>query len=241
MPKRAKKRNNNQGRGGSSSSSARAIDRLIGQSSNVVGRAEANVPSSDYERGSPSWQIVQHPPSLRNNITWVQGKVQITQAISNSTPTEANQDFRLSYVTDLAGLASYFDQYCIYAITVSVAPSWEGAGSTLYNFGTCITAIDYDNVNNLSSFTAVEAYQSAVVLEMSPGNAIQRFLKPCVAPALYTSAGSFSGYGVERLWVDSSVTTVPHYGLRVFFISNTVSGLSATIDVNYVIGFRNNM
>jgi hypothetical protein len=199
------------------------------------------VPQADYERGVPSWDLVQHPPSLRNNITWVQGKVQIVQTISNSVPTEANQQFQLSFLADLVGLASYFDQYCIYAITASIAPSFEGAGSALYTFGTCITAIDYDNVSNLGSFAAVEAYNSAVVLEMTSGNAIQRFLKPCVAPALYTAGASFSGYGVKRMWIDSSVTTVPHYGLRILFISNSVSGLTATIDLNYVVGFRNNI
>lgn len=222
--------------------SARTTDRAIAQSAEVVGRGQVIVPSADFERRPPSWLLNQTPPrSLRNQLIWVQGKRQVVTTISNSAVTEANFSFNFGDLADLVGLAPFFDQYCIYSVTANVTPDFEGAGSTLYTFGACATAIDYDNVTNLGTFDKVEAFASAVVAELTPSQSLQRYIKPCVAPALFTSSAAFSGYGVQRMWIDSAITTVPHYGFRSIFISNTVSGLSVSFDFNYVVGLRNNM
>lgn len=227
---------------GSGQNRTDAVDRALAQSSQVVGRAFVEAPTQDFGRKPPSWQLVQHPPKqIRNQMIWIQGKFQQQITISNSVPTESNFSFQFQQLTDLVGLAAFFDQYCIYSVTANITPDFEGAGSTLYTFGTCATAIDYDNVTSLGAFAALESYSSCVVFEMSSGQSITRYLKPCVAPALYTSGAAFSGYGVQRLWLDSSTTNVPHYGFRTYFISNTVSGLSCTADFNMIVGLRNNI
>jgi hypothetical protein len=244
MPGRSRSsRNKNKPRGGGGlKKTARAVDRELVNSSYVVGRAEVIFPKADLEAPLPDWKLTQHPPSLRGNITWVVGRLQTILTISNSVPTENNVAFRLSDLVDLVGLAAFFDQYCIYAVTVNVTPNFEGAGSTLYTFGTCVTAIDYDNINNLGSLQAIEAFQTAETFEMAAGQSIQRFIKPAVAPALYTTGSpALAGYSVQRMWVDSSDTGVPHYGFRSFFVSNTVAGNSVVNDFTYVVGFRNNM
>jgi len=211
-------------------------------SSQVIGKANVLAPAIDYQQRQRSFQLVQSPPrNFRESILWVRGKFQAIISISNSVPTENNFATTLSAFTDLAGLAGFFDQYCLYSHTCSITPSFEGAGSTLYNFGTCYTALDYDNVTNLGSADEIQAYNSCVTFEMTSGQSIQRFWKPCVAPAIYSASAAFAGYGVGRQWIDSSVTTVPHYGFRSYFISNTVSGMSVTFDVDGVIGFRNNI
>lgn len=228
-------------KGSKSSSSTSITDRAIAQSTQVVGRAQVQVPGADFGRRAPSWTLTQTPPrALRNQIIWVQGKYQITQTISNSVPTEKNFTFQFTDLPDLVGLASYFDQYCIYSTTVNLTPDFEGAGSTLYTFGSVVTAIDYDSVSALGAFAQVESYNSAVVTELVSGQSVQRYIKPCVAPALYNTASAFSGYGIQRLWVDSASTGFPHYGFRSIFISNTVSGLSVTFDCNMIVGLRNN-
>jgi len=237
--KASNKKGSNRGRG--SGGSAAKIDRALVASQVVVGKAFNNFPPADLERPIPNWSLTQHSPSLRNNITWVIGHTQVAQAISNSVPTEVTFPFRLSDVTDLSGLSSFFDQYCLYSVVWSCSAAYEGAGSTLYTFGSVATAIDYDNASNLGSQALYLAYQSCVVEELSAGQSIQRYVKPCVAPALYNSTPAFSGYSVGRYWVDSSNTGVPHYGIRAFFTSNTVSGAGVVFDLTYVIGFRNNI
>lgn len=199
-------------------------------------------PQQDFDRRVPSWMLTQTPPkSIRNQIYWIQGKLQTQLTISNSVPTESNYPFQFADLVDLVGLAAFFDQYCLYSVTVNITPDFEGAGSTLYTFGSCVTAIDYDNTTNLGVRDKVLAFSSAVVTELNTGQSVQRYIKPCVAPALYSTGASLSGYGVSRMWVDSNVTTVPHYGFRSFFVSNTVNGLSVTNDFTYIVGLRNNM
>jgi len=241
MPRHAVSKSR-KGRGGSSSSSSsHTTDLAIAQSAQVVGKAQVITPKADFDRRAPSWMLVQTPPrNLRNQIMWVQGKYQLVVTISNTVPTEKNFTFQFTDLPDLVGLASYFDQFCIYCVTVNLTPDFEGAGSTLYTFGSVVTAIDYDNVAALGAFAQVESFNSAVVAELASGQSIQRYIKPTVAPALYTTAAAFSGYGVQRLWIDSASTGVPHYGFRSLYISNSVSGLSVTYDINMVVGVRNN-
>lgn len=226
----------------SGQNSTRTTDLAIAQSAQVVGKAFVNTPRQDFSRRTPNWLLTQTPPrDLTSQIFWVRGKRQAVITVSNTVPTEMNFPFAFSDLPNLVGVASYFDQYSIYSVVCNVTCDFEGAGSTLYSFGTCVTAIDYDNVNNLGSLASIESYGSAVTQEFSTGQSIQRYVKPCVAPALYTSGATFSGYGVQRQWIDSASTGVPHYGFRTFFVSNTVSGLSATADFSYVIGLRNNI
>jgi hypothetical protein len=216
-------------------------DQRIAQSSEVVGKAEVLVPSADFTRRPINFQIVQTPPrNLVQKIAWIQGKHQTVTTISTTAPTEANHSFQLADLVTLSGLSAYFDQYCIYSVTVNITPSYEGAGSTLYTFGTVFTAIDYDSVATGLSSDQIQAFSTCVTFEMSPGQGIQRYIKPCVAPALYATYGTILGYAIGRMWVDSANTSVPHYGFRSLFISNSVVGLSVTFDFNYVIGLRNN-
>lgn len=216
-------------------------DRAIAQSTQAVGKSQMTVPSKDFVRQVPSWHLTQSPPrNFRSNICWIEGKQQVVQVISNSVPTENNYAFRLSDLADIVGIAAYFDQYCLYSVTVNITPSFEGAGSTLYSFGSLATAIDYDNDTTLGSLNKVLSYGTSSLFELGSNNSIQRYIKPCVAPALYNSGAAFSGYAVDRMWIDSASTAVPHYGLRTFYVSNTVSGFSCAVDINYVFGLRNN-
>lgn len=239
MPTKQNRRSNRSSKNRNPSST----DRAIAQSATVVGRAMVEVPSQDFGRRPPSFLLNQTPPrSIRNQLYWIQGKTSTQLTISNSVPTEHNISFQFSDLTDLVGLASFFDQYCIYSVTVNITPDFEGAGSTLYTFGQCASAIDYDNINAVTGGLAgLLSYASCVQQEMTSGQSLQRYLKPCVAPALYTASAAFSGYSVQRMWIDSSTTSVPHYGFRTLFVSNTVSGLSVTYDINYVVGLRNNI
>jgi hypothetical protein len=126
------------------------------------------VPQADFDRKVPSWLLNQTPPrDLRSQIYWIQGKRQTTVTISNSVPTESNFSFQFQDLVDLYLLTTYFDQYCIYSVTVNITPDFEGAGSTLYTFGSVATAIDYDNTTNLGTFAAVESYNSCVVAELT--------------------------------------------------------------------------
>lgn len=212
-------------------------DMMMISSTRSTGAAEVSFPREDLVRRQGSWLLTQTPPrSISNQIHWVKGTNEKSTTISASVPTEFTINFNLSDFTNLAGLAGYFDQFCIYSATVNINFNYTGA--TPNALGTMITAIDYDNVTFLGAFSEYEAYESALTTKVTATQSVQRLIKPCVAPALY-SGSAFTNYGISRMWVDSASPGTPHYGFRSYFISNTGTTLTATFDYHCVFGFRN--
>jgi len=206
-------------------------------STKSTGVADVSFPREDLFRRQASWLLTQTPPrNISNQIYWVKSQLELTQTISASVPTEFNTSFALSGLTDTAGLAGFFDQYCIYSVIASI--TFNYSGTTPSGLGTMLTAIDYDNVGNLGSFAAVEAYESCLATKVSPTQSVQRLIHPAVAPALY-SGSAFNNFGISRMWVDSANTATPHYGFRSYFISNVGTTLTAVYDFTFVVGFRN--
>jgi hypothetical protein len=212
---------------------------MVLASTRSVSAAQNNFPREDLFRRTQSWLLTQSPPrSISNQIYWVQGKVEVNQTISASAPTETNFAFHFSDLTNLAGLASYFDQYCMFSVVVNLNFNYNGA--TPGALGNVVTAIDFDNIATLGSLSAIEAYESALTSKINTTQSIQRLIHPAVSPALY-GGSSFNAFGISRMWVDSANTGVPHYGYRSFFVSNLGTTLTATYDFNFVIGLRNNI
>jgi len=215
------------------------IDRQIIHSGRTMGAADTNFPSEDLLRSAPSMTLSQTPPkNIRGQIHWIQYQSQRTQTLSASATTEVNYSFSLSEVSSISGLTAFFDQYCIYAISITVQCNDVGVSATTET-GRAYTAIDYDNINALGSEAAIQAFGTCV--QFVPGRgSVQRFFKPCVAPAVYNTGGTFTGYGVSRSWLDCASAAIPHYGYRSFYAANSVSGLNIDHAITYVVGFRNN-
>jgi len=215
------------------------FDRVLVASTRTTGRESTNFPANDLLRSAPSFNLTQRPPmNIRGQIHWVQGNFQRVSTLSASANTEVNYTFAVSDVSSLAGILSYFDQYCIYSIVITVQCNDVGVSATTET-GRGYTAIDYDNITNIGSENAISAYGTCV--QFIPGRSVQqRFIKPCVAPAVYNSGSVFTGFGVGRCWLDSASPSIPHYGFRSYFAANTVSGLNIDYLITYVIGLRNN-
>lgn len=213
-------------------------DILMVASTRSTGAAEVSFPKEDMVRKQGSWLLTQTPPrSIANQIYWIKGNVEGSATVSASVPTEVNKAFTLSDLTDLAGLTAFFDQYCLYSVIVNV--NFNYTGTTPSGLGTMATAIDFDNVANLGTISAIEAFESCLITKVTASQSVQRLIHPCVAPALY-GGSTFSAFGLQRSWVDSASPGTPHYGFRSFFISNVGTTLTATYDFTYVVGFRNN-
>jgi len=227
----------NKSRNRRSARAPNANDAMMIASTKSTAIGETFFPKEDFFRRQGSWLLTQTPPrNISRQIYWVKSNLELAVTVSASAPTEFNTSFALSGLTDTAGLAGFFDQYCIYSVVVSI--NFNYSGTTPGGLGTMITAIDYDNVTNLGSFAAVEAYESALVTKVNPTQSVQRLVHPAVAPALY-SGSAFTNFGISRMWVDSANTSTPHYGFRSFFISNVGTTLTATFDFAFVVGFRN--
>lgn len=197
----------------------------------------------DYQFRVPSFSITQSPPAnLRNQIYWFQKTVTFSssRSISYTGDTEFNTSVTIANLipNEVTALLSLFDQYCIHTVVFHV-----NVVNSLLNFsgtaGRLTTAIDYDNVGNLGSESAVQEFSTAQTVEVTQGTSVERVFKPCVDMAVYQVSGT--GYGPTRVWLDSVSNAVPHYGFRSYWTGNTYnsgSGLIADYIVSSVLGFR---
>jgi len=217
-----------------------ALERLADDSL-ITARSTTIRFASDIKARPTSWALTQNPPpNIINRIFWTQQTYSMAVNIGASTTfAENNFNFALSNCPQAAALVGLFDQYCIHSAVFSFAPRLSQVGFA--ELGRFVTAIDYDNTNNLGSAALIQEYASAETTELVTGQSIQRTLQPCVAPALYNvSTTTPIGYGTGRFWVDSANSSTPHYGVRTGFyysnLGNTAFGIE--INVALVLGFR---
>jgi len=206
-------------------------------SANLVG-----VPRGDVSATQITAALTQIPPrQIRNQIYWVEQTCTINTGISvsNSIDTEGGFGFTLSQLGDYAALTSCFDQYCIYSVLVTIQVNAAGLTNTAARYGRLTTALDFDNVLSLGSEAANMQFSTARTTNLVSDMAVQRYIKPCVAPALY-GGSTFSSYGIARSWLDSASTNTQHYGLRVYFSGNTASNVTYDVIGTFVCGFRSN-
>jgi len=120
---------------------------------------------------------------------------------------EVNYSFSLSSNPQVASLVALFDQWTIVQMT-NVYESLLPPGSTVVP-ARLYTALDFDNVANLGSVTAIEDYATCSEKVMEPGATVMRSIKPTCKPVTTSS-----GQAVERLWIDSATPGVPFFGFR---------------------------
>lgn len=226
----------NRKKGGGSRKSA-GVDSLIINSHKATG-STTTVVMSDIAFRRQNFNLVQSPPrSLSNQIHWAQISSDTQLSLSTLAATETNFAFTISQFNGFSSLLQSFDQYCIYSITCTFAATIGGTvGIRLY------TALDYDNVTLIgkAALLAFSTYQYTS-LSSDGSNSLVRYLKPCIATQVTNSSLLPAAGGVARTWIDSSFSTILHYGLRCI-IDTVASSTSGTVEVSFtaLCGFRNN-
>jgi hypothetical protein len=215
-----------------------ANDQMIVNSNKPTGESNTFFPKEDYFRRRSNWQLTQSPPRvISNQIYWIQAKTESTTTISSSGDTEANFVFKFNELTDIVGVADFFDQYCIYSVLINLMID-EGAIGVR---GVVVTALDFDSVTSLGSLPAIEAYESAVTTKVVAGQSIQRLLHPTALMAVIGGSGTFNNSAISRSWISSLNTDTQHFGYRSYFSGNTVTTALAIFSFTFVIGLRNNV
>jgi len=214
---------------------ANNIDRLMLNNSKETGSATSSVPF-DLIRRRQNFNITQTPPkSLGNQIYWFKELVRFTFNTSTSTFAENNFSFKLSDLQDSSAITAMFDQYCIYAVAANLSLDTTTSNPHLVILDV-ISAIDYDSTGNIGP-AGIQAFNSAVNAKVTTQTSHSRFVKPCVAPALYNNS-VFTSYGIARLWIDSQSADAAHYGLR-YIILQSPNVVTVELTLEYVIGCRN--
>jgi len=206
--------------------------------SNESGSTQIVVKSADdltRRPMAPDLARLHIPKNLLTQIHWLSTSIEFNQTITSGAITEKNFSFSLGDLPLAGQIAALFDQYAIFAVYVrvitNVANLSAGASPTY------TTAIDYDNVSNLSSVPQVKSFSTSLT---TPISEIQsRYIEPCNAPALY-SGSAFTNYGQSRMWCDNVNNGTPHYGFR-FILPSLGAGATGTVvfECTYVVCARN--
>jgi hypothetical protein len=222
------------------SSGSSAVDSEFIRSHMLTGTT-TTVVKSDLVSKPQNFNIVQSPPrNLFTQTFWVQLSADNNFGSSTSAITEFNLPFTLSTLPGAGVYLAAFDQYCIYSVIVTYAYLQENSAVTSSVQNVRIhSALDYDNVTNLGSITALQGFSTYSVSELAPNTSMIRFLKPCLATSLAAGTTNTVGAGIQRSWVDSAFPAISHYGFRSILGITQLSSVSVTLGVTAIVGFRN--
>jgi hypothetical protein len=208
------------------------VDRLLINSLRPTG-ANTTIVASDLVDKRQNMDIVQVPPKqIGNQIYWFKEIITSNLATSSTTYTESNTYWTLGGLTDSSTITALFDQYCIYSVVTSVSVDGNSPVGVSCSL---LTAIDYDNVSNIGPSGIIQ-YNSCTETLIGPSTSLVRYVKPCVALAAYT--GSFTGFTTSRTWLNSSSSSVQHYGLRLIALQ-CASVFNLRVVTEVVVGLRN--
>lgn len=222
-----------------SGSNSSNTDALILASHKPTG-SSSNVVRSDLILRRQNFNVVQRPPKqLGNQIFWCEMSTDNLLNVSLIGPTEFNTTVSASAFVPFTAAASFFDQYCIYAITVTITSMLV---EVTYPALQVYTAIDYDSVSNIGK-SGIQGYTSMNYTSLAPGgvNSITRFIKPCISSQITNTSNLPVPAGVQRAWLDVAYPSIPHYGFRSLtdtFVANVTGAMHVTFTA--VMGFRNN-
>jgi hypothetical protein len=176
---------------------------------------------------------------MLNQIYWIRQNYTTTITTSSASLTEVNTSF--TAVADMLQYGSYllvFDQYCLHSVVYTVAntsvSSGVNANPTVY------TSIDFDNINNLGSVPAIQAYGTCNTAVLASGQSVTRYFEPCTAGYVYTNlAGNYAV--AQRTWIDSASTGISFYGVRTIIPATSSGAVILSLTFACVWALRNNI
>jgi hypothetical protein len=202
-------------------------------------RQSINLPRGLYQARlySPGQAIPLAPSKTPYNQTfifqgWTSANV-LTSSVVSSVVGATN--FNLSALGTMAtNLAAVFDEYRIREVELWLEPDYSQVLESTPEPAILASAVDLDNATAPASFAAIQSKPGALVAS-STQRMYYRF-RPRPALALYN--GAFTAYAeAGEPWIDSSSTTVQHYGLK-YGVSTTTSVMALTLRVRYTVEFR---
>jgi hypothetical protein len=166
--------------------------------------------------------VASPPRNVLSQIYWVRQNTNSAFATSASALVESNLSF--TNTLDLLQAANYnavFDQYYLHSVMVTLS---NGSGAASAVLPEIFTAIDFDNISNLGSITAITAFETCNTAILAAGKSVTRLIKPCIS----TNTGTNTAI-VTRQWVNTTYTNVQFNGLRIIAAQTSVP---TTIDVS---------
>jgi len=172
------------------------------------------------------------PRNFRFRPVWLQSNYTFSFNTVIGTVNENNLVF--TYGNSNAP-TNIFDQYSLDSVMVTFTTN--GFSATNGNFGTLVTAIDYDDVGTLGSVSTLRGYPTVAQQDLNNGKAVSRSIYPTLSLQNYAGPAT-TGYTPSRVWVDSGNVSVQWYGLRVMVVDVQLV-TSVEVSITFIWAFRN--
>jgi hypothetical protein len=145
--------------------------------------------------------------------------------------------FNLGQLTQASSWTSVFDQYRIKEIELWMTPTTSTAtvGNSNFDSYRVYSVIDYDDD---SSTAASSLLQYENVCDTGRNEGVYRKWRPHMASQLATSGGVALAQNIPSTWINSSQTTVKHYGFKCAQLSTSTSTV-IQLRARFTVEFRN--
>jgi hypothetical protein len=179
------------------------------------------------------------PRNIPSLITWDVTKInRANLSFSTSVISQTNVAVQLNDNPEVAHWTALFDQWAIPQFSVIIRSNYA-AGSTSPP-GMMYTALDFDNVSNLSTTYALQDYGTAQQCLMTEGKTVVRSIRPSVKGMLQGAGGNATSAVEGPVWIDSGTPDVLHNGIRVL-LGTCPGAYDVSIEVVITYCFRNNL
>jgi len=171
-------------------------------------------------------QLVRIRSSYRNAYT--------TSTVST---TGVGIAFTLSQFTDLATLASTFDEYRFKRIEAWVTTDANSGTESTNDAALICSAVDLDNASTPSTVDGLMQKPNALTMKFVGGGCNYHSWAPRAALAAYS--GAFTSYSVAPIgtWFDCNSASVQHYGLKLCSDS-TVAATKINVIIRAEVEFK---
>lgn len=184
-----------------------------------------------------SRQALGIPRGLNEKIyRFIRGVNHGTVTLSNAAVTSGGKYFMLSDVPNSSEFSSLFDVYRIAKVEIRLLFNANIIGiqaGVPYNPVRYATVIDYNSAGTLASLDDAREFRTCQIKTFPFEPEERRNIVPRFVSVVENSSSSVVAGGSETGWLNTSVTNIPHYGLR-YFVEQLASPYTGAFSIEAV-------
>lgn len=163
--------------------------------------------------------------------------------LSTGGITTQGFSFQLDEVPNYTEFTALYDQYRLCAVSVKFIPmqnqTLNNSAAVGANFNIrYATVIDYDSSGGFGSFNDAREFTTCKVKSITQYHT--RYIKPRIKSANENDSNTIVASGNRKMWLNTAVSNIPHYGLRYVFEQFTANFIAQyKVEAKYYFAFRN--
>jgi len=177
------------------------------------------------------------PRNVTSQVVWDVVKLDGVLTASATAVVENNFSYSLAQHPQASIWTQLFDQWALPFFSIEfdslTTPGDQTTVPTLY------TALDFDSANTINTIANIEDFGSSEASVMQPSVRVLRSVRPSTKNAVASSTSTPQAVLGGPVWIDSSFTTIPHYGIRSMLSISSALQVKTTSTLYFC--FRNSI